>query len=407
MSLIFFYPQFKKLTGAERLILKLASHTARQAEPGQDVVVLTHKFATECLPALDLTVRLVETGWPMQLTRNHYLDAALEYLLGPALALQMRSSNLDAVIFFGPPSVPALWFTRRFLLRFKRRKLPVFYFCFEPPRFIYTDTQDIVNRLGLVGRLLQPLFRLYRQLDRRMIRAAHLILSNSPYGSSRIKDAYGRRAVVIEHGVEFSRPDEEAVCNLRAKLGLEGRKVAVTVNHLHPRKRIDLFLKAVASASERVENVTGLIIGGGPERESLEGLASELGMKTGRDVLFTEVVPESDLPAYYALGDVYVHTAREESFGLSVIEALRLGLPVVSVDEGGPLSTVQEDRSGYLVKPTPEALGSAIADLLSDIERAREMGAAGAAFVEENFKWERGASTLLKLIDAASARLAG
>ena len=406
MAIFFFYPQFKKVTGAERLILKLASHTARQAEPRCEVVVLTHRFAPECLPALDPSVRLVETGWPMQLTHNHYLDAAIEYLFGPALTLRMQTGDLDAVVFFGPPSVPALWFARRFLLRLKSKTLPLFYFCFEPPRFIYSDTQDIVERLGRTGRVLQPLFNRYRQLDRRMVKAAHLILSNSPYGSERIKAAYGRRSVVIEHGVDFKPPSEAEICSLRAGLGLEGRKVAVTVNHLHPRKRIDLFLKGVKQASGQVENITALIVGGGPERAALEHLASGLGMEAGKEVVFAGVVPEGDLPAYYALGDVYVHTAREESFGLSVIEALRLGLPVVSVDEGGPLSTVQDGVSGYLVKPTPESLGAALAVMLGEIERAKEMGAAGAAFVEQNFQWERGAATLLRLIGVVRARLA-
>ena len=406
MSIVFFYPQFKKLTGAERLILKLASHTARHAGPGQDVVVLTHKFAPECADAVGLDVRLEESGWPMQLTRNHYLDAALEYLLGPALALRMPFRELDAVIFFGPPSVPALWVTRRVLFRLKRITVPVFYFCFEPPRFIYSDTQDIVSRLGLVGRIMRPLFTLYREVDRNMVRAAHLVLSNSPYGSGRIEAAYGRRAVVIEHGVDFPIPSEDVVDNLRTRLGLEGRRIAVTVNHLHPRKRIDLFLKAFARASTKVENATALVVGGGPERESLESLAVGLGLVAGESVVFTGAVSESDLPSYYALGDVYVHTAREESFGLSVIEALRLGLPVVSVDEGGPQSTVQDGKSGFLVEATPDALGDSVATLLRSSHRAKEMGAAGAVFVEENFKWERGAATLLRLVDAAMARLA-
>lgn len=407
MSLVFFYPQFKKLTGAERLILKLAAYTARQAGPENEVVILTHRFAAECRPALEGGVRLVETGWPMQLTGNHYLDAAVEYALGPALALRMQLSKLDAAIFFGPPSVPALWFSRRFLLPLTGRKVPILYFCFEPPRFIYSDTDDIVSRLGLAGRLLRPLFRLYRQIDRRMVRAAHLVLSNSPYGSRRIKDAYGRRAVVIEHGVDFAKPSTEAVSALRSKLGLEGHKVAVTVNHLHPRKRIDLFLRSVREASGQVNSVTGLVVGGGPEREALESLAGELGLEIGRDVIFTGVVDENDLPTYYSLGDVYVHTAREESFGLSVIEALKLGLPVVSVNEGGPLATVQEGVSGLLVEPTPAAIGNALVLLLRDAERAKEMGAAGAAFVDEHFQWERGAATLLNLIGAVETRLAG
>ena len=407
MSIVFFYPQFKKLTGAERLILKLAAYTARQAGPDKEILILTHRFATECRPALEDGVRLVETGWPLQWTGNHYLDAAVEYALGPALALRMQFSKLDAAIFFGPPSVPALWFSRRFLRPLTGRIVPILYFCFEPPRFIYSDTDDIVSRLGYAGRLLRPLFRLYRQIDRRMVRAAHLVLSNSPYGSRRIKDAYGRRAVVIEHGVDFTKPSKEAVSELRSKLGLEGRKVVVTVNHLHPRKRIGLFLSSVSEASARVDDITGLVVGGGPERGSLESLARDLGLEIGRDVIFTGVVGENDLPAYYSLGDVYVHTAREESFGLSVIEALKLGLPVVSVNEGGPMSTVQEGISGLLVEPTPGAIGNALTLLLNDAERAKEMGAVGAAFVDKHFQWERGAATLLKVIGAVKARLAG
>ncbi|HYP42271.1 MAG TPA: glycosyltransferase family 4 protein [Chloroflexia bacterium] len=405
MSLVFFYPQFKKLTGAERLILKLADYTARRLGPDGDVTLFTHRFADECRPALGKGVRLVETGWPLEVTGNHYLDAAVEYALGPALALRLPLRRLNGVVFFGPPSVPAMWFARRILFRIASKRVPVLYFCFEPPRFIYSDTMDIVARLGGIVRLLRPAFTLYQRLDRRMVGAAHRVLSNSPYGSRRIWDAYRRKAVVIEHGVDFATPTDEEVSGLRARYGLGGRAVAVTVNHLHPRKRIDLFLRSVHLAGGRVPNATALVVGDGPERERLYSLTGELGMEAGRDVVFAGAVPEKELPAHYALGNVYVHTGREESFGLSVIEALRLGLPVVSVDEGGPRDTVQHGVSGCLVAPTPEALSDAIAGLLSQPDRAHQMGRAGARFVSEHFRWERGAATLLRVLQIIEERL--
>jgi glycosyltransferase involved in cell wall biosynthesis len=405
VSLVFFYPQFKKLTGAERLILKLADYTAQQLGTEGDVMLLTHRFAGECRPALGKGVRLVETGWPLEVTGNHYMDAAVEYALGPALALRLPFRRLSGVVFFGPPSVPAMWFARRILFPLVGKRVPALYFCFEPPRFIYSDTSDIVARLGGIGRLLRPAFALYRELDRRMVGAAHRVLSNSPYGSRRIWAAYKRKAVVIEHGVDFATPTAEEVSGLRARYGLDGRVAAVTVNHLHPRKRIDLFLRSVHLASQKVPNATALVVGEGPERERLYSLARELGMEVGREVVFTGAVPEEELPAHYALGNVYVHTGREESFGLSVIEALRLGLPVVSVDEGGPRDTVQHGVSGCLVAPTPEALGDAIAVLLSQPDRAWRMGRAGARFVGERFRWERGAATLLGVLRAVEERL--
>ena len=180
--------------------------------------------------------------------------------------------------------------------------------------------------------------------------------------------------------------------------------MVVTVNYLHPRKRIDLFLRAVRCASEHIDNVTALVVGGGPEEANLKAIAHDLGMQVGRDVVFTGAVPENELPGHYALADVYVHTGREESFGLSVIEALTLGLPVVSVNEGGPCDTVQQGVSGYLVPSEPQPLGEAISALLSNRELAVQMGKAGAAFVRSHFSWEQGAQTLLAVLDAVPLR---
>ena len=182
------------------------------------------------------------------------------------------------------------------------------------------------------------------------------------------------------------------------RYGLDGKQVAVTVNHLHPRKRVDLFLESVHFASARVSGATALVVGGGPEEASLKALARRLGMKVGHDAIFTGAVHEDELPAHYALGNVYVHTGKEESFGLSVIEALHAGLPVVSVNEGGPCDTVQHGATGYLVPPTPDALGTALATLLADPERARRMGQAGAGFVNTHFSWEKGVDTLLGMM---------
>ena len=421
-TLVFFYPQLKKLTGAERLILKLASYVAVQPrgtegnryqvsgypDPRSPIpdphhsalspLLLTHRFAEECRPALEHRVRVQETGWRMKWTGSHYLDAIIEYALGPALAARIPNKGLAGVVFFGPPSVPAMFFTRHVLLRLWRKRVPVLYFCFEPPRFIYSDTGDILARLPLPSALVRPMLALYRRLDRAMVGAAHRVLSNSPYGSRRILRAYGRRATVIPHGVDFPLPSPEAVSLVRSRYALAERPIAVTVNHLHPRKRINLFLRAVASARKSVPDMAALVVGEGPERERLLSLARELGLEPGRDAIFAGAVPEKELPAHYAAANVYVHTGREESFGLSVIEALSLGLPVVSVNEGGPCDTVQHGLSGYLVEPEPQALGGAIAHLAASPDEAKEMGKRGAEFIRSNYSWEMGAETLLRML---------
>jgi phosphatidylinositol alpha-1,6-mannosyltransferase len=202
--------------------------------------------------------------------------------------------------------------------------------------------------------------------------------------------------------VDFVAPTPDVIERLRDRYSLAGKRVAVTVNQLHPRKRVDLFLRAVHYAAQLAGEITALVVGEGPEHAALKRLAAELGMKEGVDVVFTGAVPEGELPAHYALGDVYVHTGREESFGLSVIEALWLGLPVVAVAEGGPLDTVMDGVNGYLADATPEALGKAIAQLFENPASAHMMGEAGARYVRTHYSWEAGARTLLRVVDRMS-----
>ena len=71
----------------------------------------------------------------------------------------------------------------------------------------------------------------------------------------------------------------------------------------------------------------------------------------------------------------------------------------MSVAEGGPCDTVRDGWNGYLTPATAAALGDALVRLLADPPMARDMGANGAAFVAREFGWERGARTLLRVVD--------
>jgi glycosyltransferase involved in cell wall biosynthesis len=395
MAIIFYYPRLKKLTGAERLILKLAAYVQQAGRP---VTLLTHRLAPACRPDLAPGVQLIQTGRRMEWTGQHYADAALEYALGPWLLRRLPPlETIEGFCFFGPPSLPALWWTRRVLLPLARRRVPCLYFCFEPPRFVYSDTAAISRRLGPLRALFPLVAALYKQVDRRLVRAADALLGNSPYGADLLYRAYGRRAVILPHGVDFTPPTPEAVAARRTAWGLGTRMVAITVNHLHPRKRVDMFLRALRLARDQGADVGGVVVGGGPERAALEALAAELGL--GDHVRFAGFVPEADLPACYAAADVYVHTGVQESFGLSVIEASALGLPVVAVAEGGPCDTVRDGQTGLLVASTAEAVAGGLVTLAAHRATAAAMGQAGAAFIAAIYRWEAGAAAFLRVLD--------
>lgn len=384
----FVYPRLRKLSGAERLILRLASYTVQLGAP---VTLITHYFSADCAPALAPQVKLVQTGDRLEIFKNHYLNAPFEYLHSFRI-LDLIGTDAAAVTFFGPPSLPALaWSTLR-----KRVQAPKLYFCYEPPRFIYDDRDQVSARIGAAGILVRPFSWLYKQLDRAMVRRADGLLANSHFGAARLRAAYGRDAAVITHGADFAPPSRTQIAKVRSEHALAGKFVWLAVNFLHPRKRIDLFLHAFAEFKTRLPDAVALVVGAGPEGAALTALAHEL--RLADSVRFTGFVSDKELPAYYGASDIYVHTCKNESFGLSVLEASAAGLPVVSVNEGGPREILQDNVTGLLVDALPGAIAQAAFTLAADAALCSRMGAAGRQRVSAMYSWERGAREFLSVV---------
>ncbi|PYC70538.1 alpha-(1-2)-phosphatidylinositol mannosyltransferase [Micromonospora arborensis] len=191
---------------------------------------------------------------------------------------------------------------------------------------------------------------------------------------------------------------------VRARLGLTDRPVVVCVSRLVPRKGQDMLIRALPEIRRRVPDAALLIVGGGPYRATLEKLARQTGVE--RDVVFTGSVPSAELPAHYAAGDVYAMPCRTRNRGLDVeglgivyLEASATGLPVVAGDSGGAPDAVREGETGYVVRGRDIAqLADRVARLLADRDLARQLGAAGRAWVEREWRWEAQAERMAALL---------
>ncbi|MFI6234125.1 glycosyltransferase family 4 protein [Micromonospora sp. NPDC050784] len=191
---------------------------------------------------------------------------------------------------------------------------------------------------------------------------------------------------------------------VRARLGLTDRPVVVCVSRLVPRKGQDTLIRALPEIRRRVPDAALLIVGGGPYRATLEKLARQTGVE--RDVVFTGTVPSVELPAHYAAGDVYAMPCRTRNRGLDVeglgivyLEASATGLPVVAGDSGGAPDAVREGETGYVVRGRDVAqLADRVARLLADRDLARQLGAAGRAWVEREWRWEAQAERMAALL---------
>ncbi|MEI8083807.1 MAG: glycosyltransferase family 4 protein, partial [Actinomycetes bacterium] len=145
-------------------------------------------------------------------------------------------------------------------------------------------------------------------------------------------------------------------------------------------------------------------VGGGPYRDKLEKRVLSEGLQ--RDVVITGAVPYAQLPAHYAAGDVFAMPCRTrghgldfEGLGIVYLEASATGLPVVSGNSGGAPDAVVDGVTGLVVDgDSLRSTAKAVADLLGDPVRCRQMGDAGRAWIESDWQWPNNAQRLTDLL---------
>jgi len=185
-----------------------------------------------------------------------------------------------------------------------------------------------------------------------------------------------RRIRVIHNGVDAAafRPGRPAEA-VRAEVGVPaGCPVIGMTARLHPVKGHAHLLRALPQVLRAVPDAHLLLVGGGPERARLEGLADEEGV--GERVHF--LGHRTDVADVTQLYDVTVLASHAESLPYTLIEAMLLGKPAVASRCGGIPEVVEDGVTGTLVPPgNPDALATAVIDLLAHPAKAREFGEAG------------------------------
>ncbi|MBI4371333.1 MAG: glycosyltransferase family 4 protein [Elusimicrobia bacterium] len=164
----------------------------------------------------------------------------------------------------------------------------------------------------------------------------------------------------------------------RAELGFNpGNFVVGLVTSGDFEKRgLPVFLRAFAALSREVPAARALIVGKTSRLGAYRRMAAELG--AGGRVVFRE--PESAVENFYHALDVYVHAAPWEEFGMTLLEALACGAPVVTGARVGAAELLAgEARESVLPDPAPEALARALARLAREPQRRARLAAAGPA----------------------------
>ena len=246
-----------------------------------------------------------------------------------------------------------------------------------------------------------------REVLRRIGREVDVVTYLGDYTRSRLAPAFGAAARLerLPSGVDTSlfRPGAGGG-EVRRRYALSDRPVVVCVSRLVPRKGQDVLVRALPAIRRRVPGAALLCVGGGPDAPRLLRLAAEHGVSG--DVVLTGSVPWDELPAHYDAGDVFAMPCRTRRAGLEIeglgivfLEASATGLPVVAGRSGGSPDAVLDGETGHLVDGrSPASVAEAVARLLADPARGRDMGAAGRAWVEREWRWDVLAGRLRDLL---------
>lgn len=160
-----------------------------------------------------------------------------------------------------------------------------------------------------------------------------------------------------------------------------GRKILIHVSNFRPVKRVRDVVAIYARVAKEIPSVL-VMVGDGPDRVLAEQEARELGLA---DSVFFLGKLESVAPLL-ASSDLFLLPTQSESFGLSALEALATGVPVIGVDAGGLPEVVRNGETGALCSAGDvEGMASAAISILGDAERWRAMSALAATDARERF----------------------
>lgn len=213
---------------------------------------------------------------------------------------------------------------------------------------------------------------------------AHLVIS--PTESLRdglVSQGLTKPISVVSNSIDFQvfqnhgaspMPSKEV---LKKKFGITGKSL-VYMGRVSYEKSIDEVIYAAARVIKKIPKVKLMIVGDGPEKEKLMGLARELNIQ--ENVIFTGFLNGRLLVEALSANDIFITASKSENMPLAVLEAMSVGLPIVAASSLGMREIVEDNGNGFLLPPedrgtTRERITEAALTLLTNNELREKFSA--------------------------------
>lgn len=239
-------------------------------------------------------------------------------------------------------------------------------------------------------------------IEEQIVKSADIIIAECPQDKEDLMILYfaqEEKIRIIPCGFdnqEFYPINKEKI---RAELGLKNEdKIIVQIGRMVPRKGVDNVINAVAYLKKNKNFDVQLIIVGGESDEADPVKTPEIGKlkqtainaEVENKVVFTGRRKREQLKYYYNIADVFVTTPWYEPFGITPLEAMACGIPVIGSNVGGIKYTVIHGKTGFLVPPNePEILGERLFEILNDQTLVNEFSKNALSYVNEFFTWRK------------------
>jgi glycosyltransferase involved in cell wall biosynthesis len=231
------------------------------------------------------------------------------------------------------------------------------------------------------------------------IERADLLVTDSDYVRSELLDLFGLVAdsvVSIPLGVDerFGPRAANELAPTLDKYGLKGKKYALSVGTIEPRKNLHATLRAYRQLGKPLRRQYPLVLVGAHGWGS-KSLAAEIRTLVNADeLIYLDYVSEQDLPLIYAGATVFYYMSLYEGFGLPLLEAMRSGVPIVCSNS----SALPEVCGGCALQVDPEsesAMAAAMERSLTD-NSWREQAVGAGLQRASAYSWERTASATVR-----------
>ncbi|WP_394552741.1 glycosyltransferase family 4 protein [Agromyces sp. MMS24-JH15] len=382
----------------------LSQHLAHKyAQAGHEVLVLTATYGDA--PASEVTggVRIVRIpAWT--LPKNRF---AANFDIGFTSSPRAKRRVFDLLDEFSPDVVHqhGQFFDLTWLSGWwaRKRRVPTLlsiHTRLETPLSRFNDfVYAMADRL-----LVVPLMRLHKP------RVVVMDILMDRYIDKRYRRAISGK-VAIPVGIDVARLQEGDASAVIEELGLQGRRLVVSVGHVIPQRSRIALVRALPLVLQRFPDLAVVVVGGVYHDEFLH-IAKELGVEHA--IVTTGALPQNRIPDFLAAADVEVHELEGLGFGTASLEALATGTPVIAaIEPDNFLDIIVEDgRELYLAPPIsgsdaradPSALAGVLMRVLENPAEARAEVAENARhLIEQHFTIEKVADRHLDVLAKMAA----